>query len=529
MQANNATGLTDIQMMDGKLFKLIVARIEDYAIYMIDPNGYILSWNKGAENIKGYTDDEVIGKHVSIFYTPQDIKNNVPRINLNEALKNGVHEDEGWRVRKDGTLFWANVVFTTIYNEDGHLTGFAKVTRDITERKKNEDRKTLINAELEMRVKENTEKIIANETRFRQLIENSYDGILLIEKKLNVIYRSKSSQRIDGWQNNEGLAVTITDLAHPHDREMLERVITGLLKHPATTVISTYRSRHKNGNYIWLECVFTNMTNDVNINAIVCNFRDVTEKKKAEEEIKQLNETLERKVIERTTQLEAANKELEAFSYSVSHDLRTPLRAVNGYAIMLREDFGEMLGAEGNRIIDTITNNARLMGQLIDDLLTFSRTGRKELQLFDVNMHKLAAACTRELLENVPGNYKINIDELPACKADSSMIKQVWMNLIGNAIKYSSKADDPEIEIGFIAGNDRHTYFIKDNGVGFDMQYSDKLFGIFQRLHRMDEFEGTGVGLALVKRIIDKHEGKVWAESQPGRGAVFYFSLPCNK
>ncbi|MEO8884846.1 MAG: PAS domain-containing sensor histidine kinase [Mucilaginibacter sp.] len=285
MKVKKAPDPTAINNIDGKFFRLIVANIEDHAILMIDPNGYILSWNQGAQHIKGYTEEEIIGKHISTFYTSQDIKNNVPRNNLNEALKKGVYQVEGWRVKKDGTLFWADVVFTTIYNDEGHLAGFAKVTRDVTERKKKEDQKTLVNAELERRVKENTEKIIANETRFRQLIENSYDGISLIDKAFNVIYRSKSSQRINGWSNNEVVTASIIDLAHPDDKEIIEQVMLDLLDHPGTTMISNHRSRHRSGNYIWLECVFTNMLNNANINAIVCNFRDVTEKKRADEEI----------------------------------------------------------------------------------------------------------------------------------------------------------------------------------------------------------------------------------------------------
>ncbi|MDB5011028.1 MAG: hypothetical protein JWQ06_1817 [Mucilaginibacter sp.] len=238
---------------------------------------------------------------------------------------------------------------------------------------------------------------------------------------------------------------------------------------------------------------------------------------------------LEQKVHDRTKELETANKDLESFSYSVSHDLRTPLRAINGYAMMLKEDFDDKLGAEGDRIINTIMGNAKLMGRLIDDLLAFSRLGRKEITFQDMDMNHLVKTCIGELLENETKKYEINISALPTCKADGSMIKQVWMNLIGNAIKYSSKNEEPQIEIGYTTGNKMITYFVKDNGVGFDMQYVDKLFGVFQRLHGNNEFEGTGVGLALAKRIIDKHYGTIRAEAYPGKGATFYFSLPYKK
>jgi len=236
---------------------------------------------------------------------------------------------------------------------------------------------------------------------------------------------------------------------------------------------------------------------------------------------------LEQKVQDRTGQLERANKELDAFSYSVSHDLRTPLRAVNGYAVMLQEDYGAQFDAEGNRIINNIVTNATRMGRLIDDLLAFSRLGKKDLLLTHVDMQGLAHTAVNELLQNDNDkDHDIQITDLPPAEADAGMIKQVLMNLVSNAIKYSSKKEHPVIEIGG-EDHDTHTvYFVKDNGAGFDMAYADKLFGVFQRLHSQEEFEGTGVGLALVKRIIDKHHGTIRAEGQEGQGATFYFNLP---
>jgi len=235
---------------------------------------------------------------------------------------------------------------------------------------------------------------------------------------------------------------------------------------------------------------------------------------------------LENKVKERTLQLELVNKELEAFSYSVSHDLRTPLRAVNGYSIMLKEDYADRLDAEGNRIIGNIITNAKMMGQLIDDLLSFSRLGKKELVHTLVNMQSLATTIVDELLQHEPeGKYQVHIDSLPPAETDRVMIKQVLMNLLSNAIKYSSKKASPEIEVGYKNEEASIIYYVKDNGAGFDMAYVNKLFGVFQRLHSQEEFEGTGVGLALVKRIIDKHNGEVWAEGVENTGATFYFSL----
>jgi signal transduction histidine kinase len=246
-------------------------------------------------------------------------------------------------------------------------------------------------------------------------------------------------------------------------------------------------------------------------------------------QVHQMHLSLENKIEERTAQLETVNKELEAFSYSVSHDLRTPLRAVSGYSIMLKEDYESGLDQEGKRILGNIISNARMMGQLIDDLLSFSRLGKKELAKTLVNMQLLVAGVVEELLQNEPENkYYVVTGTLPSVEADQVMIKQVVVNLISNAIKYSSKIAGPEIEIGAINEDTNTVYYVKDNGAGFDMAYSDKLFGVFQRLHSQEEFEGTGVGLALAKRIIEKHKGKIWAEGAINKGATFYFSIPKN-
>ena len=244
-------------------------------------------------------------------------------------------------------------------------------------------------------------------------------------------------------------------------------------------------------------------------------------------QVSQSHHELESRVEERTLQLATVNKELEAFSYSVSHDLRTPLRAINGYSVMLKEDYEGELDSEGKRIVKNIIDNAKMMGQLIDDLLAFSRLGKKELTRAPVDMKSLAESVVHDLLQHGPAiKYQINIGALPPATGDEVMMKQVMVNLVGNAIKYSSKKAEPLIEIGASDEGNKTTYYIKDNGAGFDMAYSNKLFGVFQRLHSQEDFEGSGVGLALVKRIIEKHNGEVWADSIQDAGATFFFSLP---
>ncbi len=247
-------------------------------------------------------------------------------------------------------------------------------------------------------------------------------------------------------------------------------------------------------------------------------------------QVRQAHDDLENKVRARTEELEIVNKELEAFSYSVSHDLRAPLRAVSGYAMMLKEDYEASFDDEALRITGNIISNVKMMGRLIDDLIAFSRLGKRDVALRNVDMTEIVEHCiSQESLQWSDRNFSISIAPLPPCMGDQDLLKQVWMNLISNAFKYSSKLVEPAIEIGAVREGPGTAYFVRDNGAGFDMKYADKLFKVFQRLHTQEEFEGTGVGLALVKRIIDKHKGRIWAVSRAGQGATFYFCFRNNE
>lgn len=291
---------------------------------------------------------------------------------------------------------------------------------------------------------------------------------------------------------------------------------------------------------------FTNVCSKLN-DGLVILYYDISDRKVAEAKVIELNAALEntntdleRLVEERTAQLhrvnqelvfinqqfQETNKELEAFSYSVSHDLRAPLRTVNGFAEMLRERYGDKLDEEGLRLLGRITNGAQKMGILIDELLALSRLGRKSLQLSEVNMVEIIHSVLEELnVHNELADFAIEISALPTAVGDTALLRQVWINLLSNAVKYSRHSASKSISITFSVQNGVPVYAIRDQGVGFDMRYADKLFNVFQRLHKEREFEGTGIGLAIVKRIVTKHGGQVWAEAEVNKGATFFFSL----
>ncbi len=287
------------------------------------------------------------------------------------------------------------------------------------------------------------------------------------------------------------------------------------------------KNRAKDGSFYWVETTIVPFLNDQGKPRQYVAIRaDITESKRAEEEIRLLNVELEKRVAARTAELEAANKELEAFSYSVSHDLRAPLRAVDGFSQAVLEDYGKRLPKEGRHYLQNVRDGAQRMGALIDDLLTFSRLSRAPLNKQVVNMGRIAREAVEELRKQENAReIDVHIGDLPAGHGDPSLLKQVWLNLISNAFKYTRKRQSARVAIGSRRENDETVYSISDNGTGFEMQYAHKLFGVFQRLHHAEEFEGTGVGLAIVQRVVHRHGGQVWVEATPDRGASFYFTL----
>ncbi|MFZ2163281.1 MAG: PAS domain S-box protein [Sideroxyarcus sp.] len=370
--------------------------------------------------------------------------------------------------------------------------------------------------------------LVQSEYMYRTLAENSPDVIVRYDREGRRIYVNPEFERVNQLTAQQVLGKSPSELStelKPRADVFTKRLMA-TMESGTPDVIDL--SWVKDGKTIyWYVRVVPESDANGNVVSALTIWSDITERKQAEEEIRTLNHELEQRVAARTAELEAANKELESFSYSVSHDLRTPLRAIDGFSHILLDDYADKLDEEGKRLLNVVRNNTGRMGQLIDDILKFSRAGRLEINYSEIDMEQLAFSVFVELRPVVAGDkLQMEIEHIPPARGDSAMLRQVFVNLLSNAIKFSGDRDAPRILVGATVKDDETIYYVKDNGAGFDMQYADKLFGVFQRLHGVTEFEGTGIGLAIVKRIITRHGGRVWAEGKVGEGAAFYFALP---
>jgi PAS domain S-box-containing protein len=618
-------------------YRLMVNSIKDYAIFMLDTEGYIKTWNPGAEQLKGYVAEEIIGKHFSLFYTEKAIQAGHPDSELQSAQKQGCFEDEGWRVRKDGSKFWASVLITTIYNDTKQLVGFSKVTRDLTERKKAEESVKELK-DVKFALNQSTIVAITNKQGIITYVNEAFCKISkyseqeLLGQNHRIINSGHHSHQffIDMWKTIASGSVwkneiknrakdgtyywvdtTIVPFLDAHgksyqyiairhditERKRVEEELRNSLKdvtdikfaldqstivaitnkqgiityvneafckiskyseqellgqnhriinsghHPHQFFIDMWKTiasgsvwkneiknRAKDGTYYWVDTTIVPFL-DANGKSYqyIAIRHDITERKRIEEENLKLTNELEKRVIERTTQLaqlEAMNKELESFSYSVSHDLRAPLRSIDGFSNLLLRGYSDALDKKGQEYLQFIRSDSQRMAQLIDELLNLSRLTRGDLNRQAVNLTDQAKNIVQTLQKQEPNRSIefVTVEELEA-NGDEHLLRAVLENLLGNAWKFTSKINNPRIEFGITTIANKPTYFVRDNGAGFEMDYADKMFGAFQRLHKMEEFPGTGIGLATVQRIIHRHGGEVWAEGKINQGATFYFTL----
>jgi PAS domain S-box-containing protein len=558
--------------------------------------GTILSWNPDAEKMYGYRAEEVIGKSVSIIVPPEkaaEFAKILKRIGRKQRIEN--YETE--RLTKDGRRLNVSLTISPIIDEGGKVVGASTIAHDITERKKAERDLILANDELifqnEEKEKRAEELILANKELVYQNEEKEKRAAELIIANKELVYQNEEKEKRAAeliiankelvYQKeqirklNTGLETTVEKrTAQLHETlELNQKMIAAsslgifacrvdgpcIIANPAVARISgapvekmlqlnfrKLESWKENGLFdkaeaalatgkeqraeshltttfgrdAWLNYYITTFTSNSDLHFLMM-VEDISERKQAEQALQQ-----------RTAQLETANKELESFSYSVSHDLRSPLRAIDGFSRILIEEYASQLPDEAKRYLHLVRSNTQRMGELVDDLLAFSRLGRQSLKKQTVSPEAIVRKSLEDLSTEQQGRQvEIVIGDpsarpghaLPDCEADPALLEQVFVNLLSNAFKFTRTRPVARIEVGFEEKEGMRTYFVRDNGVGFDMQYVGKLFAVFQRLHRAEDYEGTGVGLAIVQRIVARHGGRAWAEAQVGKGATFYFTL----
>jgi PAS domain S-box-containing protein len=523
-------------------FRLLVDPVKEYAIYMLDPEGHVVTWNAGAERCKGYTAAEVMSRHVSMFFLPEDAEAGLPAKELATAEREGRFETEGWRKRKDGTKFWALVTLTATYRQDGTLRGFAKVTRDLTVQKKAEDALLTLNAQLE---------------RYRIFVENIDEyAIYTLDPEGMITSWGTGAQKVSGAGADKVMGRHYSMFFPPNQvlagvpqKELAEAARSGRFMTDAWMA-------SPDGKRKWSSGVLNAVRDESGtLTGFIRVARDMTKQKLLEEEMERLKADLEIRVEERTKQLESTvvelrhkNEEVEAFVYIVSHDLRAPLVNLMGFARELQADcarlktlvepcvLSEVQRAEVSGILNSdlpssvhfISQSSVKFERLIDSLLMLSRHGRQIYRIVDLNVGEVVAEAVATFRQQITeAGATVDVGYLPSVKGDLTSLGQVFSNLIGNSLKYRSPDRPLKLEIGGRVEDGTVNYWVRDNGLGIPETGKARLFQVFQRFHPQ-QAQGEGMGLAIAHRIVERHGGRIWAESREGEGTTFRFSLPGN-
>lgn len=496
------------------------------AIVSIDEDLRIVAFNRAAGDIFGYAPAMVLGQPLDLLLPLDQAaahREHIRAFDREPGLTRVMGNDREVAGRRaDGSLFPAEASISKVIEEG--RTVYTAILRDVTARRRTEQEIRRFNAELEQRVAERTAELRENQARLQAVTETATEAIISADSRGDIVYLNPSAQRIFGYSEQEAIGRPLTLLMperfHAAHRQGMQRFLAGGEARVIGKIIELV-GRRKDGVEFPLELSLASWEtgNETFFTGMV---RDITQRKLAEEAIQELNRGLEQHAAELTV----VNKELEAFSYSVSHDLRAPLRAIDGFSQALLEDYQDKLDEVGRSHLQRVRAASQRMAALIDDMLGLSRVTRVPMQYETVDLSALAEAVVEELRQVHPQHdAEVAIAPELTAEGDSRLLRILLSNLLDNAWKFTSKTPNARIEFGAVQEDGMPIFYVRDNGVGFDMQYIHKLFGVFQRLHAMDEFPGTGIGLATVQRIVHRHGGSVRAEGAPGVGATFYFTL----
>jgi len=494
-------------------YRLMVQGVRDYAIFMLDTTGHIISWNEGAKRIKGWSANEIIGKHFSNFYTAEDLEDKKPERELRIAVSTGKYEEEGWRVKKDGSVFWANVVITALFNEQNKHIGFSKVTRDLSEKKESE------------------EKLRQSEERYRSLVEQVTDyGIFMLDEKGKIISWNEGAKRIAGYEANEIIGKYFS-IFYP-DEDVLNGKPSYELK--VAKAEGKYEEEgwrvKKDRTLFWSSVVITAVYNNDGIHIGFSKVtRDLTERKESEKALRESYERyreLTEELRHTNAELSYANQELEQFTSIVSHDLQEPIRSIKSFLTLIDMKLGEGENASLKTYIEKAINSANRMKQLIQNLLHYSQLSKGELMQQQMNVNDLINEALQNLkgsIENTKAQILVEAD-VQEIEGDRVQLVQLIQNLVSNALKFTD-GDTPKITIQCKKERDEVKFSVTDNGIGIAESDLKKVFEIFKRLNTEKEYPGTGIGLSICKKIVDRHQGQIWPESKLGKGTTFHFTL----